>query len=41
MPSPQVQRLGVWESIGVFFDVVEGDFGDDELQAYLDKLETK
>ena len=39
--SPQVQRLGVWESIGVFFGLTEGDFGDEELQAHLDKLETK
>jgi hypothetical protein len=35
-----VQRLNPLESIGVFFGLIEGDFSDEELTGYLDKVTT-
>ncbi len=35
---PVVQRLGFFESVGVFLGLVEGDFSEKELSAYLKKV---
>jgi hypothetical protein len=34
----RLQRVGFFESIGIFFGLIEGDFSDKELQEYLDKV---
>ncbi len=36
--SPVVQRIGFFENIGVLFGLVEGDYSEPELRAYLGKI---
>jgi hypothetical protein len=40
LPGPSIQRLGIFETIGVFLGLVEGNFSDDELKDYLNKVTT-